>query len=106
MVKKKAAPLEVECDACNGTGFPPAIQSTRPGRRIYPQPCTVCGGRGHIWIWRAKRTRYVQGALTRKFMDVAQQYLEVQRLRLEVQKVERELEERRKAEQRNHSKKR
>ena len=48
MVKKKAASLEVKCEACNGTGFPPVTRPARPGRRIYLPPCTVCGGKGRI----------------------------------------------------------
>jgi len=48
MAKKKTAPPEVKCEACNGTGFPPVIQPTWPGRRIYPPRCTVCGGKGRI----------------------------------------------------------
>jgi DnaJ-class molecular chaperone len=48
MVRKKAALPEVKCQACNGTGFPPAIQPARLGRRIYPPLCKVCGGKGRI----------------------------------------------------------
>ena len=48
MVEKKAGPPEAKCKACNGTGFPPVIQPARPGRRVYPPPCTVCGGKGRI----------------------------------------------------------
>ena len=48
MAKKKAAPNEVKCDACNGTGFTPVIQPARPGRRVYPPPCKVCGGKGRV----------------------------------------------------------
>jgi DnaJ-class molecular chaperone len=48
MVKKKTASVEVKCEACNGTGLTTVIQPERPGRRIYPPPCTVCGGKGRI----------------------------------------------------------
>jgi len=27
------------CSACNGTGFPPVTQPTKPGRKMYPAPC-------------------------------------------------------------------
>ena len=48
MAKKKTAPTEVRCDACNGTGFAPVIQPARPGRRVYPPACKVCGGKGCV----------------------------------------------------------
>jgi hypothetical protein len=51
---KKAAPLEVKYDVCNGTGFPPVIKPARPGRKIYPPLCNVCGGKGRI---RAQATK-------------------------------------------------
>jgi DnaJ-class molecular chaperone len=55
MIMKKAATAEVKCEACNGTGFPPVIQPARPGRRIYPPPCTVCGGKGRISAQAVKK---------------------------------------------------
>jgi DnaJ-class molecular chaperone len=51
---KKDAPLEVKCEACNGTGFPRVTQPVRPGRRIYPPPCKICGGKGRITSLEAK----------------------------------------------------
>ena len=44
---KKPRPIEVECEACKGTGFPP-VQQPEPGRRIYPAPCRECGGKGRM----------------------------------------------------------
>ena len=44
---KKSRPIEFECEACKGTGFPP-VQQPEPGRRIYPAPCRKCGGKGRI----------------------------------------------------------
>jgi DnaJ-class molecular chaperone len=38
---------EIDCEACNGTGFPPVAQ-TVPGRRVYPAPCKKCGGKGRL----------------------------------------------------------
>jgi DnaJ-class molecular chaperone len=40
-------PIEVKCDACNGTGSQSA-QKPEPGRRIYPGRCKKCGGKGRI----------------------------------------------------------
>ena len=34
MPEKKTTQQEISCDACNGTGFPPATQPVQPGRRI------------------------------------------------------------------------
>jgi DnaJ-class molecular chaperone len=56
-MKKKPAPFEVKCEACNGTGFPPVVRLARPGRRIYPPPCTVCGGKGRISTQAAKKKK-------------------------------------------------
>jgi DnaJ-class molecular chaperone len=39
---------EIKCEACNGTGFPAVMQAVQPGRRIYPEPCKKCGGKGRI----------------------------------------------------------
>ncbi len=36
------------CTGCNGTGFPAVKQPTRPGVRIYPEPCKECLGKGRI----------------------------------------------------------
>lgn len=51
----KTAPAEVKCEACNGTGFPPVMQPSRLGRRLYPPPCTVCGGKGRVARTEATR---------------------------------------------------
>jgi len=48
MARKKTAPMEMKCDACNGTGFRPVIRPARPGRRVYPPSCRVCGGKGRV----------------------------------------------------------
>ena len=48
-MKRKRAddPIETECSACNGTGFP-AVEQPVPGRKIYPPPCVRCKGSGRI----------------------------------------------------------
>jgi hypothetical protein len=43
---------------------------------------------------RVKRKRYIEAALMRKMLDVAQEYLELQHLRIEVEKAEMELRKR------------
>ena len=50
------SPLDVKYQACNGTGFPPVNKPALPGRRIYPPPCQVCGGKGRIMNPAAKNT--------------------------------------------------
>jgi len=45
---RKGEISELKCEACNGTGFPPVKQPSKPGRRIYPTPCKECGGKGRI----------------------------------------------------------
>ena len=40
--------LEIECPACGGTGFPPVIKRTKPGRKIYPARCKQCHGKGRV----------------------------------------------------------
>jgi hypothetical protein len=47
---KKRQPLdaiEVKCDACDGSGYPP-VRLPAPGRRIYPAVCKKRGGRGRV----------------------------------------------------------
>jgi hypothetical protein len=46
MKKPAANPTENKCPRCNGTGFPVVKQPAQPNRKIYPAPCTKCGGRG------------------------------------------------------------
>jgi DnaJ-class molecular chaperone len=46
-MRGKKAEEEIDCEACNGTGFPPVAQ-TVPGRRVYPAPCKKCGGKGRL----------------------------------------------------------
>jgi hypothetical protein len=48
MKKPAANPTERKCPECNGTGFPKVVQPVQPGRRIYPAPRKVCGGKGRI----------------------------------------------------------
>jgi DnaJ-class molecular chaperone len=57
--KKTTAPLEVKCEACNGTGFPLVIQPARSGRKIYPPPCAICGGKGRITSPVTKRKKEI-----------------------------------------------
>ena len=45
-------------------------------------------------IKRVKRKRYNEGALKRKILDTAKEYLELQRLRIEVKRAEMELKKR------------
>jgi DnaJ-class molecular chaperone len=39
---------EIACPACGGTGFPPVIKRTKPGRKIYPARCKQCLGKGRV----------------------------------------------------------
>ena len=39
---------EIECPACEGTGFPAVAQPAEPGRKIYPAPCKACLGKGRL----------------------------------------------------------
>ena len=48
MRKQAANPNERKCPACNGTGLPPVKQPEQPTRKIYPPPCSKCGGKGRI----------------------------------------------------------
>ncbi|WP_171947622.1 hypothetical protein [Bradyrhizobium erythrophlei] len=36
------------CPDCNGTGFPPVVQSVKPGHKIYPVKCNACAGKGKV----------------------------------------------------------
>jgi DnaJ-class molecular chaperone len=47
-MRGKKAEEEIDCEACNGTGFPPVAQPVQPGRRVYPAPCKKCGGKGRL----------------------------------------------------------
>jgi DnaJ-class molecular chaperone len=49
MTKKPTAnPTEQRCPACDGTGFTPMTQPAQPDRKIYPEPCKTCGGKGRV----------------------------------------------------------
>ena len=39
---------EIECPACEGTGFPAVAQPAEPDRKIYPAPCKKCLGKGRL----------------------------------------------------------
>jgi DnaJ-class molecular chaperone len=41
---------EVKCEACDGTGVELIEQPSKPGTRIYPARCKVCGGKGRVAI--------------------------------------------------------
>jgi DnaJ-class molecular chaperone len=43
----KEAGTEVDCPACEGTGYP-AVAQPQPGRRIFPARCKQCHGKGRI----------------------------------------------------------
>ena len=49
-LKRKNVVTEVECPACDGTGFPKVRQPDQPGRKIYPAPCKQCFGKGRIGL--------------------------------------------------------
>ena len=116
MAKKKTAPTDVKCEACNGIGFSPVIQPARPGRKNLPN---IVQGLHHQLQHQPRRTmrdavvvrwikpkRYDQGALMRKLLEIKQKYLELRRLRIEVGKAEMELKKRQKADQRRDGRKR
>jgi DnaJ-class molecular chaperone len=44
----KETGTEIDCPACDGTGFQKVKQPVRPGRKIYPAPCKECAGKGRI----------------------------------------------------------
>lgn len=44
----KKTQQEINCDACDGKGFPTVAQPAQPGRQIYPPPCKKCGGKGRL----------------------------------------------------------
>jgi DnaJ-class molecular chaperone len=47
-LKRKEAATEIECPACEGTGFPSVKQPAQPSRKIYPAPCQQCLGKGRV----------------------------------------------------------
>jgi DnaJ-class molecular chaperone len=47
-MRRKKSMIEIKCDACGGTGFPPVKQPSKAGRKIYPAPCKRCAGKGRI----------------------------------------------------------
>jgi DnaJ-class molecular chaperone len=46
--KPKEIVTEIECPACEGTGFPTVMQPKQPGKKIYPAPCKQCLGKGRL----------------------------------------------------------
>jgi DnaJ-class molecular chaperone len=45
----KGLPLQERvCPSCEGKGFPPVKQQSKPGLRFFPAPCPRCGGKGRI----------------------------------------------------------
>jgi DnaJ-class molecular chaperone len=44
----KMAVAEIECPACEGTGFPNVKQPIQPGRKIFAARCTRCFGKGRL----------------------------------------------------------
>ncbi len=40
--------IEINCDACNGTGCPTIWQPVQHGRKIYPAPCKKYGVKGRL----------------------------------------------------------
>jgi hypothetical protein len=41
MKRHKPEVTEVECPACEGTGFPVVKQPVQPGRKIFPAPASI-----------------------------------------------------------------
>jgi DnaJ-class molecular chaperone len=54
-MRGKKAEDEIDCDACDGTGFPAVAQPVQPGRRVYPAPCKKCGGKGRLKAGASER---------------------------------------------------
>ncbi len=46
--RSKFVATEINCPACDGTGFPLVPQPEQAGRKIYPAPCAQCFGKGRI----------------------------------------------------------
>jgi DnaJ-class molecular chaperone len=46
--KSNEVGTEIECPACDGTGFPKVRQPVQPGRKIFPAPCKQCFGKGRL----------------------------------------------------------
>ena len=44
----RVKPIEQNCPACNGTGYPEVKQPAEPERKIYPVRCKSCHGKGRI----------------------------------------------------------
>jgi DnaJ-class molecular chaperone len=44
----KEVDTEVDCPACEGTGYPTVTQPIPPGRRSYPARCKQCFGKGRL----------------------------------------------------------
>jgi DnaJ-class molecular chaperone len=47
-LKSKEIGAEIDCPACEGTGFQPVAQPRQPGRKIYAARCKECVGKGRI----------------------------------------------------------
>ena len=44
----KEALAEIDCPACDGTGFPKVKQPVQPGRKIFAARCEQCSGKGRL----------------------------------------------------------
>jgi hypothetical protein len=64
-----AAPPEVICPACDGTGFQKIKQSTEPGRKVYPAKCAVCLGKGRIEKPAASRYNHQIGSIRNGYLS-------------------------------------
>lgn len=47
MKKPATNRTEYKCPECKGTGFRRVEQPVELNRKIYPPPCTECGGKGN-----------------------------------------------------------
>jgi DnaJ-class molecular chaperone len=47
-LKATASSTEINCPACEGTGFPAVPQPAKPSRRIFPPACKQCLGKGRV----------------------------------------------------------
>jgi DnaJ-class molecular chaperone len=49
-MKRRLKIAEVECPACEGTGFSKVKQPAQPGRKIFPPRCKECAGKGRVAV--------------------------------------------------------